>query len=341
MLEVLRSYAAEAGRVLEPGWYDYLETGTGEEVSLGEAESAWRSYRLRPRVLRPVPQVSTACELLGSRLATPIMVAPTAWHRMAHPDGEIETARGASAAGALMVVSTRASRPLAEIAAAADHWWFQVYLTEDRTLAEAMAREAADLGAGALVLTGDTPIVPIRTRNRVPAADDADPLHSLRPFLWQDSTAPSRQTREASMTDIARLHDLTGLPVLVKGVLRGDDALACLDAGAAGIVVSNHGGRQLDRAVATAVALPEVVDAVGGRAPVLVDGGIRSGLDALVALALGASAVLLGRPPIWGLAAGGADGVRAVLDAVTDDLLQAMTLLGARDLAELSREDVT
>jgi 4-hydroxymandelate oxidase len=340
MLEVLRGYAAEAGRVLEPGWYDYLETGAGEEVSLNEAESAWRSYRLRPRVLRPVPLVSTACGLLGSRLATPIMVAPTAWHRMAHPDGEIETARGASAAGALMVVSTRASRPLAEIAAVADHWWFQVYLTEDRTLAEGMAREAADLGAGALVLTGDTPIVPIRTRNRVPAAADADPLLSLRPFLSQDSSAAGRQTREAAMADVARLHDLTGLPVLVKGVLRGDDAVACLDAGAAGIVVSNHGGRQLDRAVATAVALPEVVAAVAGRAPVLVDGGIRSGVDALVALTLGASAVLLGRPPIWGLAAGGADGVRAVLDAITDDLLQAMTLLGARDLTEISREDV-
>ena len=341
MLELLRTYAAQAEHALDPGWHDYLETGAGEEISLREAETAWHGYRLRPRVLRPVPEASTAVEILRQRLPTPVMIAPTAWHRMAHPDGEVETARGARAAGSLMVVSTRASRPLAEIAPAAGPWWFQVYLTEDPALAEGMAAQAADLGAGALVLTGDTPIVSTRTRTRVPAADDDDPLVNLRSFMSQDpSPVAGRQRRDAGLADIMRLTELTDLPVLVKGVLRGDDAAACLDAGAAGIVVSNHGGRQLDRAVATAHALPEVVDAVGGRAPVLVDGGIRSGVDAVVALALGATGVLLGRPPVWGLAAGGADGVRAVLEAVTEDLREAMTLLGARDVSEITRADV-
>lgn len=341
MNPLLQEYADRAAETLDPGWHDYLETGSGEEISLREAEAAWHSYRLRPRVLRAVVEVSTAVEILGTTLPTPVMVAPSAWHRMAHHDGEVATATGAAEAGSLLVVSTRASRPLAEIAAAAGPWWFQVYLTEDPAIAEGMAREAAELGAGALVLTGDTQVVSTRTRNRVPAGEDVDPLAELRPFLSQASHGVgAAQRRDVSFADIGRLAELTDLPVIVKGVLRGDDALACLDAGAAGIVVSNHGGRQLDRAIPTALALPEVVDAVAGRVPVLVDGGIRSGIDALVALALGASGVLLGRPPVWGLAADGPDGVRSVLDAVTEGLREAMTLLGACDVGEISPADV-
>lgn len=330
MHPLLIRYAEQARAVMHPGWFDYLATGAADEISLHEAELAWQGYRLRPRVLQPVPQVSTEIDLFGHRLGTPVLVAPTAWHRMADAEGECATARGAAAAGSLMTVSTRASVPIADIAAAAGPWWFQVYLTRERRAIAGLVRAAVDAGARALVLTGDTPMVSTRARRDVePPSDGSDGLVNLGRFL--PAGAPQQATWQdpaASLADIAWLAEISGLPVLVKGVLRADDALACLAAGAAGIVVSNHGGRQLDRVVATADALPEVVEAVNGRVPVLVDGGIRSGIDVLVALALGADAVMVGRPVLWGLAAEGAAGVTGVLDTLTSGLREAMTLLG-------------
>ncbi len=339
MNPVLRAYAEEAERRLAPGWHDYLETGSGEEISMLEAVRAWRDHRLRPRVLRPVAEVSTAVDLMGTSLRTPVLVAPTAWHRSAHPQAEVATAAGARAAGSLLVLSTRSSTPLEDVAAAAGPWWLQVYVTRERAITRDLVRRAVDLGAGALVLTGDTPIVPLRTRRRDTPPDDT-PVMTAAFMPARAEPLGLQQDPGIGMDEIAWLADLSGLPVLVKGVLRGDDATACLDAGAAGIVVSNHGGRQLDRAVATAHALPEVVDAVGGRAPVLVDGGVRSGIDVLVALALGASAVMLGRPVVWGLAADGSDGVRTVLESVTGELLESLTLLGARSPGDVRRDDV-
>lgn len=344
MLPLLRDLADRAARDLDPRWHEYLDTGAGEEVSVREAEQAWQSYRLRPRVLRAAGEVSTAVELFGSRFDTPVAVAPTAYHRMFHPEGEVATAAGAREAGALMVVSTRVTTPLAEVAAAAGPWWMQVYLTRERAAIENLVAEAVALGASALVLTGDTPIVSTRSRGRESVMAMPPDWHTTN--LGQavpdgvDPTWAIGSDPAASLDDIQRLAEFSGLPVLVKGVLRADDALDCLEAGAAGIVVSNHGGRQLERAIATAHALHEVVAAVAGRAPVLVDGGIRSGIDALIALALGADAVLLGRPVVWGLAADGAAGVTAVLDGVTTDLREALTLLGVASPRGVRPEDL-
>lgn len=344
MLPFLHDLAEQAARELDPRWHAYLETGAGAEISLHEAEQAWHTYRLRPRVLRAAGAASTAVEILGTRLETPVAVAPTAYHRMFHEQGEVATAAGARAAGALMIASTRATTPLASIAAAAGPWWLQVYLTRERAAIEGLVAEAAELGASALVLTGDTPVLSTRARGRDSVAQMPLDWHQvnlgkhLRPEV--DAVRAIEPDPTASLEDIERLAALSRLPVLVKGVLRADDADACLAAGAAGIVVSNHGGRQLDRAVSTAYALPEVVAAVGGRAPVLVDGGIRSGVDAMVALALGADAVLLGRPVVWGLAAGGSEGVTTVLDGVTADLVEALSLAGVAAVGALSAADV-
>lgn len=339
VLPLLSDFADRAAAAVDPLWHDYIETGSGEEITLAAAPAAWRDFRFRPRVLRPATGMSTAVELFGTTFPNPVGVAPTGYHRVLHDQGEVATAAGAKAAGSLLVVSTRATMPLAQIAAAAGPWWMQIYLTQERAVISGLVAQAADLGAQALVLTGDTPVVPARKRGQASrlVVDPDWQMVNTRQHVpaGADPQAAIAQDPAASLADIERLAQRSGLPVLVKGVLRGDDAQACLDAGAAGIVVSNHGGRQLDRAVATAHALGEVVDAIAGRVPVLVDGGIRSGTDALVALALGADAVLLGRPVMWGLAADGADGVQAVLDAVTADLREAMVLLGAAGTAEL------
>lgn len=339
MLPLLAEYAATAAERLPQQAHDYLETGSGTEVSLGEAERAWRDWRFLPRTLQPVPQVSTGLDLLGADLGTPVLAAPTAYHRLAHPEGELATGAGVAAAGSLMVVSTRTTVPLEAYAAAmTGPWWWQSYVMRAREVTASLAERAAAAGARAIVLTGDTPYVGIRARGSsapLPVSTALALVNAGRHLSPQTDLGLLEQSPDTSLADIAWLRDLTGLPVLVKGVLRADDALRCLDAGAAGVIVSNHGGRQLDRAVATAHALPAVVEAVGGHAPVLVDGGVRSGLDVLTALCLGADAVLLGRPVVWGLAVDGAPGVRAVLGAVTADLTHAMGLLGASSLVDL------
>jgi 4-hydroxymandelate oxidase len=337
VLPLLADHQRRAEQVLRAEVHDYYAGGAGEEVSLEESVASWRSVRLRPRVLRDVTRTDTSLELLGARLATPVLVAPTALQGLAHRDGERATAAGAAAAGSLTVVSTRSSTALEEVAAPGP-WWFQSYVMRDRALSRALAERAAATGAGAIVLTGDTPYVGRKKRGGVPGG--VDPLVNLAQHLasGDDGGVSTEQDPSAGLEAIAELRSASGLPVLVKGVLRGDDALACLDSGAAGIVVSNHGGRQLDRAVATASALPDVAAAVAGRAPVLVDGGLRSGLDALCALALGADAVLVGRPALWALAVGGAAGVEDCLRALTDDLAHCMALAGACSLDEVDAD---
>lgn len=312
---------------------DYYASGAGDETAAAEASAEWSRYRLRPRVLRDVGTVDLGTRLLGSSLASPVGVAPMAFHALAHPDGEVATARGAGAAGCLAVVSTRASVALEDVAAAMTApWWFQVYVMHDRGLTEALVRRAADAGARALVLTGDTPYVGIK--RRVSGVRYAVPeeqfLVNLSRHLVTGTVAAEAAAQDPTVTldAVEWLADVSGLPVLVKGVLRGDEARACLAAGAAGVVVSNHGGRQLSRAVATARALPEVAEAVAGEGVVLVDGGLRDGVDVLVALGLGADAVLLGRPVLWALAAAGAEGVEGMLRAVADDLSHALALSG-------------
>jgi 4-hydroxymandelate oxidase len=316
----------------------YVDAGAGEQVSAAEATGAWDSYRFRPRVLRPVGRVDPSTAVLGTRLDTPILVAPTGYHRLVHDGGEAEMARGTTAAGSLLVLSTRATVRIEEACGGGGPWWFQVYVMRDRNLTAALVARAVEAGAAALVLTGDTPYV-----GRKPSVAGGIPsgaqehLVNLAGYVGEgaDLELRSAQDPTAALDTIAWLRDLSGLPVLVKGVLRGDDARACLDAGAAGVIVSNHGGRQLDRAVPTARALPEVVAAVGSDGDVLVDGGLRDGPAIMSALALGAKAVLIGRPCLWALAAGGAPAVEAVLRALDEDLRHAMALAGASTLADL------
>jgi 4-hydroxymandelate oxidase len=316
--------------------YDYYAGGAGRGRTLRANERSWRRSWLAPRVLRDVRHVDTSVELLGARLRTPIAVAPTAFHCLAHPDGELATAAGAARAGALLVLSTRASRRIedvaAVVAAAGGTWWLQVYLMQDRALTTELVTRAAAAGARALVLTADTPVV---GRHAEAPVRDEDYLVNLGP---QAGAADTTLSPGVTFADIGWLREISGgLPVVVKGVLRPDDARACAAAGAAAVLVSNHGGRQLDGAITAARALPGVVAALGGTGlPAYADGGIRAGEDALAALALGARAVLLGRPVLWALTCGGADGVADLLTGLTDGLAHAMALAGAASVAEVA-----
>ena len=344
----LTALEAAARERLERGVYDYVAGGADDERSVADAEAAWSRLRLRPRVLRDVSEVSMATTVLGSRLPVPLLVAPMAYHRMAHPDGEAASAAGAAAAGAGYILSTQATMTVEEVAGTVPDSlrWFQVYVVRDRGWTADLVARAAAAGYRALVLTVDVPVLGNRLRDlrndfRLPTGlkpANAPPAGAARQReLDADPLAQAGQFDPGLTPEvIGWLAERSGLPVLVKGVLRGDDALACLEAGAAGVVVSNHGGRQLDTVVATADALAEVAAAVGDRGEVYVDGGIRRGTDVVKALALGARAVLVGRPVLWGLAVGGAAGVERVLSGLAGELRLAMALCGAPDLARLT-----
>lgn len=328
---------ARARELLAEPIYDYVAGGAEDEATLADNIAAWGRIRMRPRVLRDVSHVDLTTKILGSTVETPIAVAPTAQHRMYHAGGEPATATGAAQAGALMAISTRASTTVAECAAAAPEAarWYQVYVLPDRARTEALVKEAVEAGCRALALTGDTPLVGRRLRD----VRNAFPFPMAGPSLTLGPDEDPRsvdQDPSVTFDHIAWLRDLSGLPVIVKGIVRGDDAITSLDAGAAAVWVSNHGGRQLDGCVATADALAEVVSAVAGRCEVYVDGGIRRGTHALRALAMGATAVFVGRPVIWGLATGGADGVGTVLRGLTAELGSAMALAGCRSISEIT-----
>jgi 4-hydroxymandelate oxidase len=321
--------------------YDYYAAGAGHETTLAANLEAWARLSLRPRVLRDVSSVDLSTTLLGTAVDHPIVVAPTASHRLGHPEGELATIRGAERAGALMVVSTRASVTLEELAQAAPNAarWFQVYVMRDRGWTRELIARAAGAGCAALVLTGDTPYVGRKLRASIDTLQVPDDEYTAnRPTASPAGELASWQDPAITFETIEWLRGESELPVLVKGVLRGDDAQRCVQAGAAGVVVSNHGGRQLDGAVTTAAALPEVAEAIGDDAEVYVDGGIRSGVDALRAIALGARGVMVGRPVLWGLAVNGADGVAAVLERLRDDLRQAAALAGAASIDEITRD---
>jgi 4-hydroxymandelate oxidase len=336
----LAALEEQARGLLPPSVADYYAGGAEGETTLAEAPASWRSWRLRPRVLRGVSAVRLATSLLGSEVRTPIGVAPWAYQAMASPEGERGSARGAAAAGALMTVSTSATTPLAEVAVTepAAPKWFQLYRQHSPAHTDDLARRAGQAGYRALVLTVDLPLFGRRLRDVTNAfALPAD----LPPGNRPDAGGPGEDTPLWTFDDIGRFGELSGLPVVVKGVLRGDDATHCVQAGAAAVWVSTHGGRQADPVIASAHALPEVVAAVGDEVEVYVDGGIRSGSDALTALALGATAVFVGRPAIWGLACGGADGVTRVLDGLGAQLAHTMTLCGLPDVRSVPRDTVT
>jgi len=333
-----------AVRLLEPAHRDFVEGGAGDERTLRANALAFEGARLLPRVLRGVGPRDLTTSLLGDVLSMPVLVAPTAFHRLAHPDGETATARGVAAAGTVMVVSMAATRTLEDVAASFEDaragsapgaLWFQLYPQPDAAFTAALVRRAESAGCRALVVTVDSPVLGRRER------DLRNGFLDLPPGLaCENLRDPTGRVRSIAMDDtldwdrIARLRDATRLPVVLKGVLHPADAALAVECGADAVWVSNHGGRQLDGVPATLTALPAVVDAVGGRVPVILDGGVRRGVDALVAMALGADAVAVGRPVVWGLAAGGEGGVRAVLDLLRAELDTACALAGVRRPAD-------
>jgi 4-hydroxymandelate oxidase len=326
----------EAARdLLPPAVADYYAGGAEGETTLQEANPAWRAWRLRPRVLRGGGAVSVATSLLGSDVATPVGVAPWAYHALAHPDGECGTARGAAAAGALLTVSTSASTSLSHVAAVepAAPKWFQLYRLHSPAHTDDLARRAGDAGYRALVLTVDLPVLGRRLRDL--AHDFVLPAELPLPNHPLGGVPPAAVLPPWTFDDIGRFGELSGLPVVVKGVLRADDALTCVDAGAAGIIVSTHGGRCLTQSTTSADALPEVAEAVGDRAEVYVDSGLRTPEHVAAALCLGARAVFLGRPVLWALATGGDERVEQLLAGFDTQLERVLRSLGVGSLDDL------
>ncbi|WP_432988935.1 alpha-hydroxy acid oxidase [Dactylosporangium sp. CA-233914] len=348
-------YRHSAHNLVEPDVWDFIEGGAEDERTLAANLRAFERVRLRPRVLAGVPDADTNVSLFGTWFTTPIAIAPVAYHRLIDDEGEVATARGAGQAGALFVVAMFASRTIEDIAeASASSLWLQLYWLRRRDVMRNLVERAEAAGYGAIMLTVDVPRMGRRWRDMRNgfaigggvAAVNIDPAVMASAHRRDEgSSAIARHTADSfdpSLTwaDLAWLRSITRLPLVLKGILTAEDAALAVEHGADAIVVSNHGGRQLDGAVASLDALVEVVDAAGGKVPVLLDGGVRRGVDALAAIALGARMVLAGRPPLWGLAAGGADGVAGVLRAATEELAHAMVLAGRPTLAALDRSAV-
>ncbi|WP_103353050.1 alpha-hydroxy acid oxidase [Amycolatopsis sp. CA-128772] len=349
-MRTIAEFEAAARERLDPAHYDYFAGGAQDEITLRENETAYQRLRLLPRVLRGSDKRDLAVTLLGTPSSMPILVAPTAFHRLAHPDGELATARAAARAGTIMIVSMAATTAIEDIAAAAPDLglWFQLYLQPDLEFTEAIVRRAEAAGVKAFVVTVDSPVLGRRDRDDRNAFHDLPPglaVENLRDIGENRSGGTASHVRDIVMSalnwdHIAWLRSKTKLPVLIKGVLHAEDARLAVHHGVAGIVVSNHGGRQLDTVPATIDVLPEIAAAVGGAVPVLLDGGIRRGTDVVKALALGADAVGVGRPVVWGLAAGGREGVTQVLELLRADFDQALALCGGRHPADLTPDQV-
>lgn len=337
-------YEALARERVDPAIWAYLAGGSADERTLRENREAFAQRKLCPRVLADFTDGNTRVELFGRTFPHPILIAPTAFHRLVHPQGELATVLGAAAMEAGMVVSTQASVSLEDIAAAArSPLWFQLYIQPDRAFTGELIRRAEAAGYEALVITVDAPVNGLRNREqragfRLPPGVEPVNLRGLTPSAVCSSVFdPAYESGLPRWKDLAWLKAQTRLPVLLKGVLAAEDAAKALEAGVDGLIVSNHGGRTLDTVPSTLEALPRVADQVAGRVPVLMDGGIRRGTDILKAIALGADAVMIGRPILHGLAAAGATGVAHVLKILSTELEVAMLLSGRRNLASIDR----
>jgi 4-hydroxymandelate oxidase len=331
--------------------YDYVRSGGADETSMRENRAGFERLQLSPSVLVDVSQIDTRINLFGGEFESPILLAPVAYHRLYHPEGEIGTARGASAAGAGFVISTFTTTAIDEIARNTQRpIWFQLYVQRDRDFTKDMVQRAVASGCKAVCLTVDTPVLGNRYGQLAFGLPKELECVHLRGLTLSGPTVSQvtqgHKTQRASIydtlfdpsfnwNDLEWLRSVAGVPVVVKGVLSAEDGKRAVERGADGVIVSNHGGRNLDRVPATIDALPRVVEAVAGRIPVMLDSGIRRGTDVLMALALGAKAVFIGRPYVYGLALGGAKGVERVISILRDELERAMALTGRRSIAEI------
>jgi 4-hydroxymandelate oxidase len=336
-------YERLAERVLEPGAHAYYAGGAGDELTLSENVAAWRRLAIRPRVLLGAGNCDPAVTLLGQPRPHPLVIAPMAFQRLAHPEAEIATARAAAATGSIVSVSTFANTSIPVLAQAAPGAgrWFQLYVFKDRGISRELVAQAAAHGFEALVITVDLPVVGVRERElRWPVevehhAEMIQHAQMVRASELTPAEIAEQTDPDLRWVDIEAFARDTPLPVVVKGVLAPEDAILAAEHGARGVIVSNHGGRQLDTVIAAVDALGPVVEAAGDRLEILVDGGIRRGTDVLKALALGARAALVGRPVLWGLAVGGEAGVRSVLELLLAEFETALALSGAIRAADL------
>ncbi len=356
-MEILNLRELEAlarARVPQLAW-DYYASGADDESCIRRNVEAYERIVLHYRVLVGVATRDLSTTVLGQRIAMPIAVAPTAFHRLAHRDGELASVRGAGDAGTLFVLSTLSNTAVEEVVAAASGpVWFQLYVYRDRGATAALVRRVEAAGCRALVLTVDTPLLgrrerDVRNRFALPPGLGIENLHAAGyarlPAVEGEAAESGLAAYFAELLDpsltwsaLEWLRSITALPVLVKGIVRADDAVRAIEHGAAGVIVSNHGGRQLDAAPATIDVLPRIVDAIAGRGEVMLDGGVRRGSDVVKALALGARAVFVGRPVLWGLAAGGRAGVAAALGVLRRELDLAFALCGCPDVASVTRD---
>jgi 4-hydroxymandelate oxidase len=336
---------------LTPLAYEYYVGGANDEVTIRENRAAFERLSLRYRVLVDVSRRSTSTTVLGTSVDFPVLVAPTAFQRLACDEGEMATARAAAASGTVMILSTASTCTIEDVGAIGGHLWFQLYVYADRGMTKALVERAEASGMRAIVLTVDAPMLGRRERDlrnrfhlpdgvrlaNVPSSGSV-PMPTGHGESGLANHFASGIDAALTWKDVDWLRSITKLPVLIKGIVRGDDAARAVDHGAAGVIVSNHGGRQLDTAIASVRALPEVAEAVAGRAEVLLDGGVRRGTDVIKALALGARAVLLGRPVVWGLAVGGESGARRVLELLRAEVDLAMALCGCPSVDDISRD---
>jgi len=346
----LDDFEPAARALLPQSIYDYIAGGSEDEAALRGNREAFARYRFRFKILTSAERPDLGSEVLGQRFQMPVHLAPTAIQRMAHQDGEAAAYRAATDAGIAYCLSTLSSVSIEDVAAAATGTrWFQLYMHPERAVSASFVERAVDAGYSAIVLTVDLPQAGRRERDvrnafSLPAGVHYANLDGRRSQATAAGPDPFAQNVNAQTnpalgwSDLEWLIGKTSLPVIVKGVVRADDARQAVEAGARGLIVSNHGGRQLDYAIASLDALPEVVQAAGGTVPVLLDGGVRRGTDILKALCLGASGVLIGRPYLYALAVGGADGVGMMLAMLRDEIELSMSLLGARRLSELSQD---
>ncbi|RSN10333.1 alpha-hydroxy-acid oxidizing enzyme [Nonomuraea sp. WAC 01424] len=337
----LRDFETVAKDKLDPVLYDYFAGGAQDEITVRANEAAFRRLSLVPRILRGAGPPRLDLALFGQPSAMPVLLAPTAFHRLAWDEGEVATARAARDADVVMIAAMLSTVTVEEIAATGAKLWFQLYLQPDLAFTESLVRRARAAGCRALVVTADSPALGRNERG------DRNGFHDLPPGIVCANMGGNGSVRQVELSPALSwrhldwLREITDLPVLVKGVLHPADAVLAVEHGAAGVIVSNHGGRQLDTAPAAVDRLPLIAEAVGGRVPVLLDGGVRRGTDVLKALALGATAVAVGRPVLWGLAASGSEGVARVLSLLRTELANALTLCGAATPAALTRDQVT